>query len=121
LGAASLTPALERQVHISGEYIELIVCEPIDRSLTAVHKFAQGEKDTAGPELTNQRWEGYRSSLLSLDAIADETLAELPGSRVAEIALSTQLLHEMKALGRNALILHCGGFHDGIPAGMIAH
>jgi hypothetical protein len=121
LGAASLTPALERQVHISGEYIELIVCEPIDRSLTAVHKFAQGEKDTAGPELTKQQCEDYRSNLLSMDAIADQTLIKLRCSRVADIALTTQLLHEPKALVRNALIPHCGGLHEAIQARMTAH
>jgi hypothetical protein len=40
---------------------------------------------------------------------------------VADRALSTQVLHEMKALARNALILLCEGLQEGIPAGMIAH
>jgi hypothetical protein len=112
---------VERSDRPNRESIEAIARGPIDRPLTAVHKLAQGEEGPAGPDLADQRWEDYKSSLLSMDAIADETLAELPGSRLADIALSTLLLHELKALVRNALILHCGGLQEGIPAGMIAH
>jgi hypothetical protein len=112
---------VERPDRLSCETIEVVAREPTDRPLTAVHKFALREEGPAGPDLADQRWEDYRSSLLSMDAIADETFAELPGSCVADIALSTQLMHELKELVRYALILHCGGLQAGIPAGMIAH
>jgi hypothetical protein len=59
--------------------------------------------------------------LLSMDAIADETLTELPYSSVAGKARSTQLLHDLMALVRNALIAHCGALHERFPVGMIAH
>jgi hypothetical protein len=56
-----------------------------------------------------------------MDAIADETLTELPYSSVAGKARSTQLLHDLMALVRNALIAHCGALHERFPVGMIAH
>jgi hypothetical protein len=40
--------------------------------------FAKEEEDPVGLNLTDQRWEDDRRSLLSMDAIADETRAELP-------------------------------------------
>jgi hypothetical protein len=115
-GAVLLTPVVERQGCLSRESVEVNVRKPIDRPPTAVHKFAQ-EEDPADLDLADQRWEDYRSSLLSMDAIADETLAELPGSRVADIALSTQLLRKLKALVRNDLILHCEASMTGFRRG----
>jgi hypothetical protein len=120
-GAAPLTTAVERPDRPNRETIEVIARGPIDRPLTAVHTYAQGEERPADPDLMDQRWEDYRSSLLSLDAIADATLNELPGSGVEDVALSIRLVHELKAQIRNVLITHRGGMQDGIPACMTSH
>jgi hypothetical protein len=117
-----VTPVAKVLDDSSNKTITIIVEDPPNRSLTINHADTETNRYLSKwSHLDELQYQDFKNAVLALDALADSTLAELPGSRVSDIPLTERLLHEMKAQLRGFLIRPCGGVPDGIPAGVLAH